>query len=157
MSRAYVGIGGNLGNRRANLKAAVRKLRRIPQTRVLKTSSFQWSDPEGGEDQPRYLNGAAELESDLSPEKLLEQLLQIEADLGRIRSVPKGPRTVDLDLLLFGKQAIQSRHLELPHPRITKRRFVLEPLSELCPDTIIPGTRGSVLHHLQSLNKRERR
>jgi 2-amino-4-hydroxy-6-hydroxymethyldihydropteridine diphosphokinase len=155
--RAYVGIGGNLGNRRATLTVAVQKLCRLPQTRVLKTSSFQWSDPEGGEDQPRYLNGAAELESDLTPEELLEQLLKIETSLGRIRSIPKGPRTVDLDLLLFGKQAIQSRNLELPHPRITKRRFVLEPLSELCPDIIIPGTKGSVLHHLQSLNKRERR
>lgn len=157
MSRAYVGIGGNLGNRRATLTVAVEKLCRLPRTRVLKTSSFQWSDPEGGEDQPRYLNGAAELESDLTPEELLEQLLKIETILGRIRSIPKGPRTVDLDLLLFGKQTIQSRNLELPHPRITKRRFVLEPLSELCPDTIIPGTKGSVLHHLQSLNKRERR
>ena len=157
MNRAYVGLGGNLGDRRANLKAAVRELRRIPQTRVLKTSSFQWSDPEGEEVQPRYLNGAAELESDLSPEELLTQLLQIETDLGRIRSTPKGPRTVDLDLLLFGKQAVQSKNLELPHPRITKRRFVLEPLSELCPNAIIPGTKGSVLHHLQSLNKRERR
>ncbi len=157
MNHAYVGLGGNLGNRRANLKAAVQRLRRIPKTRVLNISSFQWSDPEGGEDQPRYLNGAAELESSLPPEDLLDQLLKIEKSLGRVRLQPKGPRTVDLDLLFFGVHQIQSSQLKLPHPRMTKRRFVLEPLSELCPGAIIPGTKRTVLHHLQSLNKRERR
>ncbi len=137
------------------MNAAVQRLRRIPETCLLRTSSFLWSDPEGNADQPRYINGAAELESGLSPQELLKHLLKIEENLGRMRTVPKGPRTVDLDLLLFGKRRVQSKQLELPHPRITKRHFVLKPLAELCPDTIIPGTRKTVLHHLESLTKRE--
>ena len=129
----------------------------MPRTRLLRTSSFQWSEPEGGADQPRYLNGAAELESELPPRDLLGHFLQIENELGRVRTVSRGPRTVDLDLLLFGKRRIRSPHLEVPHPRMTQRRFVLEPLAELCPDALVPGTGKTVRHHLQSLEGRERR
>ena len=141
MPRAFVGLGSNLGDRVALLRGAVEALRELPETQVVAVSSFRDTAPVGVVEQPRFLNGAAELETALEPRALLEELLAIERRLGRRREgVPAGgPRTVDLDLLLYEGRRIAEPGLEIPHPRLHERRFVLEPLSELDPALDVPG------------------
>ncbi len=108
--------------------------------RVVRVSSLRETDPVGVEDQPRFLNGAAELETTLSPGELLDRMLAVERALGRERTGPRfGPRTVDLDLLLYGEETIDAPGLHVPHPRLHERRFALEPLAELDPDLLVPG------------------
>jgi 2-amino-4-hydroxy-6-hydroxymethyldihydropteridine diphosphokinase len=131
--RAYVGLGANLGDRERTLRAAVELLAANPQIEVLAVSSLRETDPVGPvKDQPRFLNGAVELETSLAARALLDVLLQTEATLGRTRDGPPGgPRTLDLDLLLYGDQQIDEPGLQVPHPRLHERPFVLEPLREL--------------------------
>jgi 2-amino-4-hydroxy-6-hydroxymethyldihydropteridine diphosphokinase len=145
MVRAYVGLGSNLGDREGTLRAALGRLRHLPETKVLRVSTLRNTEPVGYLDQPRFLNGAAELETGLSARRLLGALLELERAFGRDRaSVPaQGPRTLDLDLLLYGQEQIDEPGLELPHPRLHERRFVLEPLAELDPSLEVPG-KGSV-------------
>jgi 2-amino-4-hydroxy-6-hydroxymethyldihydropteridine diphosphokinase len=145
MTRAFVGLGSNLGERETTLRAAVGRLRGLPQTEVRGVSSFRDTEPVGDVDQPRFLNGAVELDTGLSARALLAALLALERDFGRDRSTspPQGPRTLDLDLLLYGDATIYEPGLEVPHPRLHERRFVLEPLSELDPALVVPG-RGAV-------------
>jgi 2-amino-4-hydroxy-6-hydroxymethyldihydropteridine diphosphokinase len=135
VARAFVGLGSNLGDRERTLELAVEALRELPATTVLNVSTFRDTAPVGIVDQPRFLNGAVELETGLEPRRLLEALLEIERSLGRDRSgVPAGgPRTVDMDLLLYGDAEIDEPGLHVPHPRLAERRFVLEPLLELDP------------------------
>jgi 2-amino-4-hydroxy-6-hydroxymethyldihydropteridine diphosphokinase len=135
MTRAFVGLGSNLGDRERTLERAVEALGQLPGTTVRAVSSFRDTDPVGIVDQPRFLNGAVELETDLSPRDLLAALLEIERSLGRDRAgvPPGGPRTLDLDLLLYGCAEIDEPGLRVPHPRLGERRFVLEPLLELDP------------------------
>jgi len=141
VARAYVGIGGNLGDRRRWMVQAVRLLREHDGVEVLAVSSFIETEPVGGPSgQPSYLNGALELETDLEPRALLAALLAIEDRLGRQRAVRWGPRTVDLDLLLYGDRIIAEERLEVPHPRMRERRFVLEPLAEIAPEVVDPVT-----------------
>jgi 2-amino-4-hydroxy-6-hydroxymethyldihydropteridine diphosphokinase len=151
--RAFVGLGSNLGDREKTLRRAVDELRQLPDTDVRAVSSFRDTAPVGYVDQPRFLNGAAELETQLTAGELLGQLLRIERELGRDRaqSSPQGPRTADLDLLLYGDQRIREPGLEVPHPRLHERRFVLEPLFELDPGLSLPG-RGSVQALLAGLH-----
>lgn len=140
MIRAYVGLGSNLGDREAYLRAALGALAVEPDIEVVAISSLRDTEPVGLVDQPRFLNGAAALETTLEPRALLERLLAIERRLGRTRSGPRlGPRTIDLDLLLYGDERIDEPGLELPHPRLHERRFALEPLAELDPALVIPG------------------
>lgn len=141
MARAFVGLGSNLGDRAGLLRSAVDALRVLPDTQVVAVSSFRDTEPVGLVEQPRFLNGAAELETGLEPQALLEELLAIERRLGRRREgVPSGgPRTLDLDLLLYEGRRIAEPGLEIPHPRLHERRFVLEPLSELDPALDVPG------------------
>ena len=145
MVRAYVGLGSNLGDREGTLRAAVGRLRHLPETKVLRVSTLRNTEPVGYLDQPRFLNGAAELDTALSARRLLGALLELERAFGRDRaSVPaQGPRTLDLDLLLYGQEQIDEPGLEVPHPRLHERRFVLEPLAELDPSLEVPG-KGSV-------------
>jgi 2-amino-4-hydroxy-6-hydroxymethyldihydropteridine diphosphokinase len=145
MSRAYVGIGSNLGNPRKTIAAALDLLRAEPGIEKVTVSTLRETDPVGYENQPRFLNGAAALETDLPPRKLLERLLEIERLLGRVRGEgPRfGPRTIDLDLLLYGGETLAEPGLTVPHPRLHERRFALEPLAELDPAMEIPG-RGPV-------------
>jgi 2-amino-4-hydroxy-6-hydroxymethyldihydropteridine diphosphokinase len=145
MVRAYVGLGSNLGDREGTLRAALGRLRHLPETKVLRVSTLRNTEPVGYLDQPRFLNGAAELETGLTARRLLGALLELERAFGRDRaSVPaQGPRTLDLDLLLYGQEQIDEPGLELPHPRLHERRFVLEPLAELDPSLEVPG-KGSV-------------
>jgi 2-amino-4-hydroxy-6-hydroxymethyldihydropteridine diphosphokinase len=139
---AYVGLGGNLGERRSYLERAVELLGRQPGIRVLRVSPFRETDPVGYLDQPRFLNGAVAIETYLPPRELLERLLAVERALGRERTGPRfGPRTIDLDLLLYGDETINEPGLVVPHPRLAERRFVLEPLADLDPQLALPDGR----------------
>ena len=140
---AYVGMGSNLGDREGTLRRAVELLEAEPGIRVAAVSALRETDPVGYEDQPRFLNGACAVETQLEPHELLARLLAIEAALGRTRDgVPRyGPRTVDLDLLLYGQETVDEPDLTVPHPRLAERRFALEPLAELDPGLTLPDGR----------------
>ena len=146
MTRAYVGVGANLGDRRATIDAAVALLEG-----VVAVSDLRETDPVGVTDQPAFLNGAVAVETDLSPRELLETLLDVERRLGRQRRLRWGPRTIDLDLLLYGDETIDEPGLTVPHPRLHERRFALEPLVELDPELELPG-RGRVSDLLARLD-----
>ena len=145
MTRSFVGLGGNLEDPRAQIERALELLAAEDGVDVVAVSTLRETDPVGYEDQPRFLNGAAELQTSLEAGELLDRLLEIERRLGRVRGEgPRfGPRTIDLDLLLHGDQMIADPGLQIPHPRLHERRFALEPLAELDPALEIPG-RGSV-------------
>lgn len=144
MTRAFVGLGANLGDREATIRQALELLGREPGVEVVAVSSLRETDPVGFVDQPRFLNGAAELRTYLRPRELLDRLLAVERALGRTREGPRfGPRTIDLDLLLYGAETIDEAGLRVPHPRLHERRFALEPLAELDPELVVPG-RGPV-------------
>lgn len=145
MTRSFVGLGANLEDPRAQIESALGLLAAEDGVEVIAVSTLRETDPVGYEDQPRFLNGAAELQTSLEARELLERLLAIERRLGRVRGAgPRfGPRTLDLDLLLHGDQVIAEPGLVIPHPRLHERRFALEPLAELDPALEIPG-RGSV-------------
>ena len=152
MTRAYVGLGANLGDREETLRAAVDALDAEEGVEVVAVSTLRETEPVGVGDQPLYLNGAAELETTLTARELLDRLLAVEQRFGRVR-VPgeHGPRTLDLDLLLYGDEAIDEPGLTVPHPRLHERRFVLEPLAELAPGLVVPG-RGDVESLLSGLH-----
>jgi 2-amino-4-hydroxy-6-hydroxymethyldihydropteridine diphosphokinase len=151
MRQAYIGLGANLGDREATIRRAIELLDEDPAIEVTAVSTLRETDPVGVEDQPRFLNGAVALETELPPRALLERLLDVERQLGRVRSGPRfGPRTIDLDLLLYDGQIVSESGLEIPHPRLHERAFVLEPLSELDPALEVPG-RGSVQAFLAGL------
>jgi 2-amino-4-hydroxy-6-hydroxymethyldihydropteridine diphosphokinase len=149
--RAYIGLGSNLGAREDYLNRAIDLLRDDPAIEVVALSSLRETDPVGIVDQPRFLNGVAELETALGARELLGRLLAVEQELGRSRDGPRfGPRTIDLDLLVYGDEVIDEPGLTVPHPRLDERLFVLEPLHELAPDLVVPG-RGRVSDLLVSL------
>jgi len=142
--RAYVGLGSNIGDRERMLWSAVHMLTFNPEVDVAAVSSIRETDPVGLEDQPRFLNAAAAIDTELGPRALLDLLLSIERELGRTREGPRfGPRTIDLDLLLYGDEVVDEPGLAVPHPRLHERRFALEPLAELDPDLAVPE-KGSV-------------
>jgi 2-amino-4-hydroxy-6-hydroxymethyldihydropteridine diphosphokinase len=144
MPRAFIGLGANIGNRRRTLAAALAALADEPGIEVVGVSSIRETDPVGVVDQPRFLNAAAALETELSARELLDRLLDVERRLGRTRTGPRfGPRTIDLDLLVYGDEEIDAPGLAVPHPRLHERRFALEPLRELDPGLVVPG-RGPV-------------
>ena len=152
MTRAYVGLGANIGERRASLDAALAALAAEPGIELVAVSTVRETDPVGFEDQPRFLNAAAAVETELGPRALLERLLAIERRLGRTRDGPRfGPRTIDLDLLVYGEERVDEPGLELPHPRLHERRFALEPLAELDSALVVPG-RGLVGELLAGLS-----
>ena len=152
MARAYVGLGANLGDREKTIRRAVELLDDRDGVEVLAVSVLRETDPVGVEDQPRFLNGAAALETTLRPGALLEVLLGIERLLGRVRDgVRFGPRTIDLDLLLYDDETVDEPGLTVPHPRLHERSFALEPLAELAPALAIPG-RGRVSDLLARLH-----
>ncbi|HKO21408.1 MAG TPA: 2-amino-4-hydroxy-6-hydroxymethyldihydropteridine diphosphokinase [Candidatus Eisenbacteria bacterium] len=142
--RAYVGLGSNLGEREATLREALARLGELDGIEVTAISSFRETDPVGNVDQPRFVNAAAALETSLGPRELLDSLLEVERILGRDRSREErwGPRTIDLDLLLYGGETVDEPGLEVPHPRLAERAFVLEPLLELDPGLRLPQGRA---------------
>ena len=143
--RVYVGVGANVGRPRETIAAALALLDQESGVELVAVSTLRETDPVGYEQQPRFLNGVVELETELAPRELLARLLAIEVWLGRVRGQgPRfGPRTIDLDLLLYGDEIVDEPGLTLPHPRLHERRFVLEPLAELDPALEVPG-RGPV-------------
>ena len=145
MTRSFVGLGANLEDPRAQIARAVELLAAEDGIELVAVSTLRQTEPVGYKDQPRFVNGAAELQTSLAARELLERLLSIERSLGRVRGDgPRfGPRTIDLDLLLHGDARIDEPGLEIPHPRLHERRFALEPLAELDPALEIPG-RGPV-------------
>jgi len=141
----FVALGGNVGEVFSNLAKAVRLVDRLPRTRVTKVSGLYRTPPVGGPinadgtpAQADFLNGAIELHTDLVPDELLDALQEIEAELGRVRTVRDGPRTVDLDLLLWGDRIMTGERLTIPHPRMHLRAFVLTPLAEIAPAAAHP-------------------
>ena len=141
--RAYVGAGSNLGDRWGHLALAARELRAASQTSLLRASRVYETAPMGPP-QPRYLNAVLELETALPPEALLRLLQGVERTALRRRAVRWGPRTLDLDLLIYGEAVVRTPTLTVPHPGLISRRFVLAPLAELCPDLVVPGTGATV-------------
>jgi 2-amino-4-hydroxy-6-hydroxymethyldihydropteridine diphosphokinase len=139
----YIGLGANLGDRETTIRRALQLLE-SGDTTVVGVSTLRETDPVGYEEQPAFLNGAAALETELGPRQLLDRLMAVELELGRDRSGPKfGPRTIDLDLLLYDGRSVSEPGLEVPHPRLHERAFVLEPLLELDEGLEVPG-RGPV-------------
>ena len=151
MTTAYVGLGANLGSREAMLRRAVELLGEADGVEVLAVSQLRETEPVGVLDQPLFLNGAVAVETTRTPRQLLDLLLEIERSLGRVREKRWGPRTVDLDLLVYGDEVVDEPGLRVPHPRLHERRFALAPLAELDPDLAIPG-RGSVSDVLAELH-----
>ena len=143
MPRAYIALGANLGLREETLRRAVQLLDDTEHVDVFAVSELRKTDPVGLVDQPRFLNGVAAIDTTLSARELLDTLLGVERRLGRVRGERWGPRTVDLDLLLYGDEIFDEPGLRVPHPRLHERRFALEPLAELDPELVIPG-RGRV-------------
>ena len=146
MTRAYIGLGANLGDREGSIRRAAELIGALRVSPVVET------EPWGYENQPRFLNAVAEIETSLTPRQLLDHLLDVERRLGRERIGPRwGPRTIDLDLLLYGGETIDEPGLVVPHPRLKVRDFVLRPLAELVPTLKIPGD-GTVQDALAGLS-----
>lgn len=140
LEAAYIGVGSNLGDRLAMLNLAIKELASLEQIDIVSVSGVWETSPIGPGEQNDYLNGAALLRTDLPPRGLLDALLAAEQAQGRKRLVRWGPRTLDLDLLLYGDQQVEEPGLSVPHPWLTRRRFVLEPLLEIAPELIHPVT-----------------
>jgi 2-amino-4-hydroxy-6-hydroxymethyldihydropteridine diphosphokinase len=135
----YIALGSNVGDREEHLRTAREQIESA-DLRVLRASSIYETAPRDVEDQPWFFNQVLECETDLFPRQLLERLQKIEREMGRKRRMEKGPREIDLDILLYGDAVVKAPELEIPHPRMWERRFVLEPLAELAPEKRHPGT-----------------
>ncbi|HET8523987.1 MAG TPA: 2-amino-4-hydroxy-6-hydroxymethyldihydropteridine diphosphokinase [Thermomicrobiales bacterium] len=153
MATAYLSLGANLGDRLATLRAAVQALGELGAMSAV--SPVYETTPVGYADQPDFLNAAVRLETDLPPLPLLDALNRIEAEMGRVRTFQNAPRTLDLDLLLYGDQIINSPRLTIPHPRMHERAFVLAPLSEIAGDAVHPVLNLTVTDLRQELMDRE--
>ena len=151
MTRAYVGLGANLGPREGTLLRAVDLLAAADGVEAVVVSQLRETEPVGVVDQPPFLNGAAAIDTSLAARELLELLLETERALGRVRGERWGPRTLDLDLLVYGQETIDEPGLRVPHPRLAQRRFALEPLADLDPALEIPGL-GNVSAALAALD-----
>jgi len=152
MSTVYIGLGANLGDREATIRAALDRLRAHPHVTVVAESPLIETDAVGGPPgQSAFLNGAAALETDLEPHDFLDVLKQVERDLGRRPRGRWGPREIDLDLLLFGDRVVETARLTVPHARLRERRFVLAPLAEIAPDARDPVTGRTVREMLERL------
>ena len=139
MKTAFLALGSNIGDREANLRDAVDRLP-SDEIHVLRRSSLYETAPQEMLDQPSFLNAVVEVETSLLPMQLLARIREIEREMGRQRIAPKGPRNIDIDILFYGRAVITTQELEVPHPRLAQRRFVLEPLAEIAPDFRHPVT-----------------
>ncbi len=155
-NRAFIGIGSNLGDRAANYREAIQRIAAIPETRVVRQSSIYETEPVG-DLKGAFLNGVVEVETELGPEVMMRRLLAIERIMGRKRVKGKTkrgkyrPRIIDLDLLFYNKETIDTRTVKVPHPRLHERRFVLAPMSELAPALIHPKLNASISEMLAGL------
>ncbi len=143
MNTAFLSLGSNLGRRAALLNTALNRLESAG-AHVVRRSSIHETEPQDFLDQPKFLNMAVEVETGLTPQELLAVIQKIETEMGRQRTIPKGPRTIDIDILFYANQIIATPELEIPHPRLTARQFVLDPLSEIAPDFRHPRTGQTV-------------
>ena len=150
MKTVYIGLGSNLGDRAENLRAAGERIE-ASGVRIRRNSSIYETEPREMLDQPWFLNQVIEAETTLFPRQLLARLLMIELEMGRVRMTSNGPRTIDLDILLFGNAVVHAAGLEIPHPRMAERRFVLEPLAELAADLRPPRGRRTVREMLAAV------
>jgi 2-amino-4-hydroxy-6-hydroxymethyldihydropteridine diphosphokinase len=148
----YLSLGSNLGDRAANLRNAIKKLQEIGQ--VVAVSSFYETEPMEVTDQPWFVNCAVALKTELMPRQFLSLMLKIEREMGRRRVRPKGPRTIDIDILLFGNSVVHTPQLDVPHPAMHQRRFVLQPLSEIAADARHPVLKKKVCELLGALPRR---
>lgn len=151
---ALLAIGSNLGDRGQNIQSALGLLEAEPDIEVLAVSSIFETEPVGGPPQGPYLNAAVEISTRLDPRSLLAVLQRVEASLGRVCGVRNGPREMDLDILLYGDLVTHEPDLEIPHPRMLQRGFVLDPLREIAPRRVHPVTRRSVEDHWRSFHER---
>jgi len=149
LKRIYLSLGSNIGDRERNLRKAVERLA-AQDVRVLHTSRIYETEPVDYKDQAWFLNQVVEAETALFPVQLLTRIARVEREMGRVRRVHKGPRTIDIDILFYGAAVVETARLEIPHPRIAERRFVLAPLAELAPDLRHPVTHRSVRQMLES-------
>lgn len=151
-TRAYIGLGANLGDREANIRSALAEMAKDPGIHVIQVSPLLENPAVGGPpDSPAFLNAVAEIQTQLEPEPLLDRLLKIEAQLGRVRERKWEPRVIDLDILLYGDRIIQSPRLTIPHPLMHERRFVLEPLAQIAPGVVHPAMHQTIVELLHSL------
>ena len=148
---AYIALGSNLDNPKMQIQDAFAELDEIENTRLLQTSSLYASAPWGYADQPDFVNAVASVETELPPRRLLDELLKIETWHGRARSFANAPRTLDLDIALYGDEIVDEESLKIPHPRMHERAFVLVPLGEIAPDLVIPG-QGPIAKLLERCN-----
>lgn len=144
MTDVFLGLGSNVGDRENQLKEAIRLLDEQSSIKVVKVSSFYETEPVGYVDQPDFLNLCVEIQTELSPKAVLERGLAIEQQLHRVRKERWGPRTLDIDILLYGDQIIEEQDLTIPHPRMTERAFVLIPLQEIAPNKVEPRTQTKI-------------
>ena len=146
---AYLSLGSNIGNRESYLGDAIARLRALG--RVAAVSSLYETEPVEFTDQPWFLNCVVLLETNATPAELLANLLAIEQEMGRVRTQKKGPRTIDIDILLFGETVLDTPELTVPHPAMHQRRFVLEPLAEIAPEAWHPGLKKTIRTLLEEL------
>jgi 2-amino-4-hydroxy-6-hydroxymethyldihydropteridine diphosphokinase len=147
---AYLGLGSNLGDRAQNLRDAISRLAG-DDLRILRESSVYETEPRDLAKQPWFLNQVIEIETDLFPRRLLARVLKIERDMGRKRVIAKGPRLIDIDILLYGAAIVSAAGLEIPHARMWERRFVLEPLAELAHELCDPRTKKTIREMLKAV------
>lgn len=149
--KAFIGLGSNLGDREANIRQSLQQLEQMPETTIVRGSSLYDTEPVGLPDQPNFLNGVVQLETHLTPRQLLWNLKLIERRLGRVRTQHWGPRVIDLDLLLYGDEVVDEDDLQVPHPLLAQRSFVMVPLVEIDPLLVHPVTNQTMLSILQRL------
>ncbi|MFQ5965730.1 MAG: 2-amino-4-hydroxy-6-hydroxymethyldihydropteridine diphosphokinase [Candidatus Scalinduaceae bacterium] len=151
MAKVYVGLGSNLGNREKNLVSAITKINACKGIHVVNKSGFYKTKPIGGPAQPDYVNCVLELDTDITPQKLLEKCKRIESELGRTRGVRWGPRVIDIDILLYGSKVVNDHNLKIPHENMHTRIFVLEPLYEISPDLKHPILKKTIFELMKEL------
>lgn len=155
-SRSYLALGSNLDNRQTNIIEAINRLSLIPEIVVVKRSSLYETEPVGYEDQHWFINAVIEISTILSPRRLLEVCLRIEDEMGRVRSIQKGPREIDIDILLYNELIVNEKDLKIPHPAMHERRFVLVPLFEIAPYIKHPILKRSIKELLVDVGERGR-
>jgi 2-amino-4-hydroxy-6-hydroxymethyldihydropteridine diphosphokinase len=141
---AFIALGSNLGDRRENIARALEKIRDLPESSILRQSSIIETKPVGNTNQPDFLNSVIKIKTGLSPAQLLNHLLQIESEMGRVRKERWGPRIIDLDILFFNDEIIQTPDLTIPHPEILNREFILNLMNEIAPDFVHPVEKKTI-------------